>query len=117
MCALLTFIVTCDDAMRILCSVLCVRSVCDRALPSAGKSSLLLRYTQNEFNVEYMPTIGMAQDIPNINRRRKSKQRSVEAGSSSGGDPSAAGSQDALTDGFCLFCFYVCVVVLSLARN
>lgn len=24
-----------------------------------GKSSLLLRYTQNEFNVEYMPTIGM----------------------------------------------------------
>jgi GTPase SAR1 family protein len=25
----------------------------------AGKSSLLLRYTQNEFNVEYMPTIGI----------------------------------------------------------
>ena len=24
----------------------------------AGKSSLLLRYTQNEFSVEYMPTIG-----------------------------------------------------------
>ena len=25
----------------------------------AGKSSLLLRYTQNEFSVEYMPTIGI----------------------------------------------------------
>jgi small GTP-binding protein len=25
----------------------------------AGKSSLLLRYTQNEFTIEYMPTIGI----------------------------------------------------------
>lgn len=35
---------------------LSARYVCDRY---AGKSSLLLRYTQNEFNVEYMPTIGI----------------------------------------------------------
>lgn len=36
--------------------VVCVLVVC---CIGAGKSSLLLRYTQNEFSVEYMPTIGI----------------------------------------------------------
>ena len=34
----------------------------------AGKSSLLLRYTQNEFSVEYMPTIGSVPAQPTADR-------------------------------------------------
>lgn len=41
----------------------------------AGKSSLLLRYTQNEFNVEYMPTIGIDFRLKTVEIKGKTGQR------------------------------------------
>ena len=40
----------------------------------AGKSSLLLRYTQNEFNVEYMPTIGIDFRLKTVEIKGKTGQ-------------------------------------------
>ena len=46
----------------------------------AGKSSLLLRYTQNEFSVEYMPTIGIDFRLKTVDMKGKTVKVQVWVG-------------------------------------